>query len=199
MGITNKPNNTARQQASEWAARQTLPDGAASMEPLPSTGREEPMRPVGREQPSCPVDGEKPTQAVEGARAPRDTAGAEGGTPGQAEDARRLAGRAPAGGSAAIVSAPLPGMEQPTSEADAATWAAVLARLEQQMTAANYQTWLADTRPLGRHGATLVVGAPSGFVRDWLQTRFRALVRRALQEIAPSLTDVTFALPPQDS
>jgi hypothetical protein len=93
-----------------------------------------------------------------------------------------------------LASPPLPGMERTTSEADAATWAAVLARLEQQMTAANYQTWLADTRPLGRRGATLVVGAPSGFVRDWLQTRFRALVRRALQDVAPALTDVTFAI-----
>jgi hypothetical protein len=76
----------------------------------------------------------------------------------------------------------------------AAIWAAVLARLAQQMTAANYETWLADTRPLGRRGTTLIVGAPNRFVREWLQTRCRALVRRALQEVAPALTDVTFAV-----
>ena len=96
---------------------------------------------------------------------------------------------------------PAPSDEQmPTAEAgadgDLALWAAVLARLAAQMTTANYQTWLADTRPLGRRGTTLVVGTPSGFVREWLQTRFRALVRRALQEVAPELGDVVFAVAP---
>ena len=86
---------------------------------------------------------------------------------------------------------------QPTMlDTDAAVWTTVLARLQSQMTTANYQTWLADTRPLGRRGTTLVVGAPSSFVREWLQTRFRALVRRALQEIAPELSDVAFAVAP---
>jgi hypothetical protein len=80
------------------------------------------------------------------------------------------------------------------SAGDLALWSAVLARLAQQMTPANYQTWLADTRPLGRRGGTLVVGAPSAFVREWLQTRFRALVRRALLEAAPDLRDVTFTV-----
>ena len=81
---------------------------------------------------------------------------------------------------------------------DGALWTTVLARLQQQMTAANYRTWPADTRPLGRRGATLIVGAPSSFVREWLQTRFRLLVRRALQDAAPDLEDVAFevAAPP---
>jgi DnaA N-terminal domain len=87
---------------------------------------------------------------------------------------------------------------------DGALWTTVLARLQQQMTAANYRTWLADTRPLGRRGATLVVGAPSSFVREWLQTRFRLLVRRALQDAAPDLDDVVFEVlapppPPAES
>jgi hypothetical protein len=121
----------------------------------------------------------------------RDSVSAAGGQDGASAAALAVGENGATEG--AVVSAPLPGMERSTSEADAAIWGTVLARLEQQMTAANYQTWLADTRPLGRRGATLVVGAPSGFVRDWLQTRFRALVRRALQEAAPSLSDVTFA------
>jgi hypothetical protein len=89
---------------------------------------------------------------------------------------------------------PPPAAEPAVCAADLALWTAVLARLAQQMTPANYQTWLADTHPLGRRGSTLVVAAPSAFVREWLQTRFRALVRRALLEIAPDLQDVTFTL-----
>ena len=66
------------------------------------------------------------------------------------------------------------------------------------MTAANYQTWLADTYPLGRRGKTLVVGAPSGFVRDWLETRFRTLVRRVLREVGADVDDVSFAIAPSN-
>jgi hypothetical protein len=137
-------------------------------------------------------------EADSASRAPSRTLDPEGARSAErgASEPVPATGGARASGEAVLASPPLPGMERTTSEADAATWAAVLARLEQQMTAANYQTWLADTRPLGRRGATLVVGAPSGFVRDWLQTRFRALVRRALQDVAPALTEVTFAIAP---
>ncbi|HZR99742.1 MAG TPA: DnaA N-terminal domain-containing protein [Chloroflexota bacterium] len=136
--------------------------------------------------------------AAVSSQTPHGTPGPNGARSGQSRLGESLAATAGtgAGGEGVLASPPLPGMERTTSEADAGIWAAVLARLEQQMTAANYQTWLADTRPLGRRGATLVVGAPSGFVRDWLQTRFRALVRRALQDVAPALTDVTFAIAP---
>jgi hypothetical protein len=113
--------------------------------------------------------------------------------PGKASE-QRLTGEAHP--DASRTQAPGTGTDGTASESDAAIWSAVLARLEQQMTAANYQTWLADTWPLGRRGATLIVGAPSGFVRDWLQTRFRALVRRAVQEAAPAITDVSFAVVP---
>jgi hypothetical protein len=73
-------------------------------------------------------------------------------------------------------------------------WGQVLASLETQMTAANYQTWLAETHPVGTDGAVLVVAAPSAYVRDWLQNRFRALVRKHLKEINSNLDDVTFEL-----
>jgi len=71
-------------------------------------------------------------------------------------------------------------------------WARTLEQLRTGMTAANYRTWLADTCPLRRQGNTLVVGAPSDFVREWLQTRFRLLVRRVLQDLDAQLTDVVF-------
>lgn len=77
---------------------------------------------------------------------------------------------------------------------DAALWARVLARLATQMSAANFDTWLAGTQPVGRRGAVLLVAAPSGFVRDWLEARFRPLVRRALRAEAPALEDVAFTL-----
>jgi hypothetical protein len=81
---------------------------------------------------------------------------------------------------------------------DGNLWSIALGRLEQQMTLANYQTWLADTYPLGRRGKTLVVGAPSGFVRDWLETRFRTLVRRVLREVGADVDDVSFAVAPSN-
>jgi hypothetical protein len=86
------------------------------------------------------------------------------------------------------------GAPAPPGAHDAAVWAAVLARLAGQMSAANFETWLGGTRPVGRRGRTLVVAAPSGFVRDWLEARFRPLVRRALRATAPEFDDVAFIL-----
>jgi hypothetical protein len=80
------------------------------------------------------------------------------------------------------------------ADRDAELWAAVLARLAAQMSAANFETWLAGTRAVGRCGRALLVAAPSGFVRDWLEARFRPLVRRALRAEAAELDDVAFVL-----
>jgi hypothetical protein len=71
-------------------------------------------------------------------------------------------------------------------------WAQVLGSLESRMTVANYQTWLADTHPVATNGTTLIIGVPSKYVRDWLQTRFKAIVRKALVDQSIGLTDVTF-------
>jgi hypothetical protein len=75
-------------------------------------------------------------------------------------------------------------------------WAQVLDSLESQMTAANYQTWLADTYPVATTGQTLIIGVKSKYVRDWLQNRFRALIRKALSDQSIGLTDVTFEFMP---
>jgi hypothetical protein len=82
----------------------------------------------------------------------------------------------------------------PAEDRDGALWAAVLARLAGQMSAANFDTWLVGTRAVGRRGRALLVAAPSGFVRDWLEARFRPLVRRALRAEAADLDDVAFVL-----
>ncbi len=89
---------------------------------------------------------------------------------------------------------PLADAPGPAGGEEVRLWAAVLAQLRQQMTPANFETWLAETRPLGRRGPVLVVAAPSGFVRDWLQQRLRPLVLRALRDAAPELADVVFTV-----
>jgi len=75
---------------------------------------------------------------------------------------------------------------------DAALWASALATLRDGMTAANFNTWLQDTRPVERRGAVLVVAAPTDFQRQWLQQRLRPLILRTLRVLAPDLDDVEF-------
>lgn len=81
---------------------------------------------------------------------------------------------------------------------DRGVWENVLRKLQAQMTPANYQTWLSQTQPLGRQGATLVVGTPSAFVQEWLQSRFRLLVRKVLHDESSDLTDVIFKVSSKD-
>ena len=73
----------------------------------------------------------------------------------------------------------IPGTELTTET----VWQKTLQRLQDSMTAANYQTWLADTFLVECDGSTAIVVAPSTYVVDWLQQRFTPLIRRELQQV----------------
>jgi len=62
-------------------------------------------------------------------------------------------------------------------------WRQVLGQLQEQMTAANYQTWLKDTSLVSCDEATTLIVAPSSFVVEWLATRFSHLVEKELQQV----------------
>lgn len=87
-----------------------------------------------------------------------------------------------------------PASVEPASAEDCVLWTAALVHLADGMTRTNFETWLADTTLLGRDGPRLVIGTPSAAARDWLDTRLRLIVRRALQDLAPAVEDVAFVL-----
>ncbi len=60
-------------------------------------------------------------------------------------------------------------------------WSQVLEILKRELDEHNYSTWVSAARPLAFHDGTLVIGTLNDFTRDWLETRFSALIRSHLE------------------
>jgi len=71
-------------------------------------------------------------------------------------------------------------------------WEAVLGALQLQVTKANYQTWLKDTRGLSVTDDVFVVGVPNTFAIEWLEKRLSHLIVKNLSQVAGRPLDVRF-------
>lgn len=61
-------------------------------------------------------------------------------------------------------------------------WRQVLARLEASMKPANFDTWLRPTRVIGEEEGELIIGCPSTYVKEWLETRLLPSIKKAMRE-----------------
>ena len=83
--------------------------------------------------------------------------------------------------------------EPPLEDASASRlWETALGRLQLQLTRPNYDTWLKDTVGLRLEESRFVVGAPSDFATEWLNTRLRPLIGKVLTTLAGQALDVSF-------
>jgi len=71
-------------------------------------------------------------------------------------------------------------------------WEATLGALEVEVTRSNYQTWLKDTVGLDITESEFIVGAPSAFAVEWLETRLSHLIRKALAGVTGRAFEVRF-------
>jgi chromosomal replication initiator protein len=71
-------------------------------------------------------------------------------------------------------------------------WDTALGRLELQVTRPNFETWLRDTRGLRIEDDRLVVGAPTDFAREWLDTRLKSIILKTIAAVAERPLDVVF-------
>ncbi|HEX2174105.1 MAG TPA: DnaA N-terminal domain-containing protein [Dehalococcoidia bacterium] len=71
--------------------------------------------------------------------------------------------------------------DQSTSEE---VWAAARQILARDLTRSNYTTWVEGLRAIGSADGTLTLAAPNGYVLDWVRTRLRSIVERAVAEAA---------------
>jgi chromosomal replication initiator protein len=76
----------------------------------------------------------------------------------------------------------------------ARSWRAVLGCLEVQLNPHTYATWLKGARPRSFDGALLAIETPNDIARDWLDTRLRPLVERAVAQVFGDV-DVAFVGP----
>ncbi len=73
-------------------------------------------------------------------------------------------------------------------------WGKVLQQLQLELTRATFTTWLAGSRCVGWEGDVLVVEVASRYAREWLETRLRGVVERALVQVVGSPVNVRFVV-----
>ncbi|HHY46245.1 MAG TPA: chromosomal replication initiator protein DnaA [Firmicutes bacterium] len=81
------------------------------------------------------------------------------------------------------------------TEALTTIWAKVLDILAGELTKPSFETWLKSTSPVGIQGNTLMVQVPHALARDWLETRYSPLIRRALAAVTHDNLDIQFVAP----
>ncbi|HEX78007.1 MAG TPA: chromosomal replication initiator protein DnaA [Dehalococcoidia bacterium] len=80
-------------------------------------------------------------------------------------------------------------------------WLSALGELQIQVTKPNFQTWLKDTVGLSFDHGRFVVGVPTVFVAEWLEKRWRSMIKKTLMGITGQELEVQFVVHPssQDS
>jgi chromosomal replication initiator protein len=71
-------------------------------------------------------------------------------------------------------------------------WGEVQHRLRSAVPESTFKIWLEPLRAVGAQGTTLYLSAPDG-IRTWVERRYVTLLREALREVAPALSEVAFA------
>ncbi|MEX2238112.1 MAG: chromosomal replication initiator protein DnaA [Dehalococcoidia bacterium] len=80
------------------------------------------------------------------------------------------------------------------AEAASRLWETSLGQLQMQLSKANYETWLRDTKGLSFDGSTFVVTVPSDFAREWLNSKLRGLAMKTISDIVGSPVEVAFVV-----
>jgi chromosomal replication initiator protein len=73
-----------------------------------------------------------------------------------------------------------------------AIWNAALGELELQMTKATFSTWVKPVMVISWQESNFVLGAPNGYIKDWLENRLYTPIQRTLSGIVGEPIDVQF-------
>jgi hypothetical protein len=88
------------------------------------------------------------------------------------------------------------GVGQSHQEEDPASriWQAALGELQLELTRATFETWLRNSRLVACEDGVFVIGVANTYARDWLESRLRGVVERALERVAGEPLRVRFVV-----
>ena len=73
-------------------------------------------------------------------------------------------------------------------------WKAVLGQMELSLSKANFTTWFKNTLIILNEREKVVVGVPSGFIKEWLENKFHKQILASLQNFSPGIREVKYAV-----
>ncbi|GIM45900.1 chromosomal replication initiator protein DnaA [Collibacillus ludicampi] len=74
-------------------------------------------------------------------------------------------------------------------------WQQTLAILETQLSRPSIETWFKSTKAVSLDANMLVIGVPGEFARDWLESRYSAIIKKTLFEITGTPIEIKFVIP----
>ncbi|OEF99628.1 chromosomal replication initiation protein DnaA [Vulcanibacillus modesticaldus] len=78
-------------------------------------------------------------------------------------------------------------------------WNKVLSIIETKLSKPSFETWLKSTKVYSLVDNTITIIAPNEFARDWLDSRYSALIQDTLHEVVGERLNVKFTIPVNNS
>jgi len=73
-------------------------------------------------------------------------------------------------------------------------WQVAVRRIERQLNKPSFESFVKAMRPLSMRGDTLVFSVPDSFAKEWVETRYAAMIRDALRAAAGRDVAITFTI-----
>ena len=73
-------------------------------------------------------------------------------------------------------------------------WQAVLGELELSISKANFTTWFKNTGVSSKNEDEIIINVPNGFTKEWLENKYHKFILKAIQNICPTITKVTYKI-----
>ncbi|MBI2644365.1 MAG: chromosomal replication initiator protein DnaA [Candidatus Wildermuthbacteria bacterium] len=73
-------------------------------------------------------------------------------------------------------------------------WQATLARIQFQVSPANFATWLQNTYILSKKDGQLLVSVPNNFSKEWLENKYNKAIFKTLRELDPEIRQVAYTV-----
>lgn len=77
-------------------------------------------------------------------------------------------------------------MEAPVQE----LWDQVLAKIKTKLSKPSFDTWLKSTKATMYDGSTLMINAPNTFSKDWLESRYKSMIKQTVEELFGQTVEV---------
>jgi chromosomal replication initiator protein len=78
-------------------------------------------------------------------------------------------------------------------------WTTVLSNIKEKVAKPSYETWLKSTKAHSLTKDALVISVPNEFARDWLESRYSALITETICDITGDELNIKFVIPQNQS
>ena len=73
-------------------------------------------------------------------------------------------------------------------------WKSVLGEMEVSLSKASFITWFKDTKIISKENGQVVISAPNGFVKEWIQNKFNKTIFQCLKQADNDIREINYVV-----